>query len=95
MYVTRHATARIRERLGVPKKAALKIAERSYESGIPKEEITGSLRGWLDQFHDADDIRILSHCAFIFCNATLITVITLPYKYHATADKIARRNRHA
>lgn len=95
MNVTRHAADRTHERLGIPKKAADKIAAKAFECGIRREEISGSLRRYLDhlysQHYTANNIRVFTYYIYIFCEDTLVTVEPLPQKYRSTVDNIRRK----
>lgn len=95
MNVTRHAADRTHERLGIPKKATDKIAAKAFECGIRREEISGSLRRYLDhlysQHYTANNIRIFTYYIYIFCEDTLVTVEPLPQKYRSTVDNIRRK----
>lgn len=95
MNVTRHAADRTHERLGIPKKATDKIAAKAFECGIRREEISGSLRRYLDhlysQHYTANNIRIFTYYIYIFCEETLVTVEPLPQKYRNTVDNIRRK----
>lgn len=95
MNVTRHAADRTHERLGIPKKATDKIAAKAFECGIRREEISGSLRRYLDhlysQHYTANNIRIFTYYIYIFCEDTLVTVEPLPQKYRNTVDNIRRK----
>lgn len=95
MNVTRHAADRTHERLGIPKKATDKIAAKAFECGIRREEISGSLRRYLDhlysQHYTANNIRVFTYYIYIFCEDTLVTVEPLPQKYRSTVDNIRRK----
>lgn len=99
MYITRHATLRVRERLGIPKCAVERIVLKALSDGISYSETTGRLRSYLEwlyaQKQDANNIRIKDHYVYLFCEELLITVLHLPPEYRKAADKIARRKLHA
>lgn len=92
MYVTRHATSRARERLGIPKGSVEKNVAKALTAGISHTETTGSLRRYLDHLyfskHQADNIRVMAHYIYLFQGECLITVFQLPQKYRHTVDKL-------
>lgn len=99
MYITRHATARLRERLGIPKTAVERNAAKALTKGITVAETTGRLRQYLDYLylcqHKANNVRIHTRYVYIFQDERLITVFPLPQVYRKAVDKIQRRNSHA
>ena len=97
--VTAHAQKRTKERVGLPKRAVEKNAERALREGITHAETSGSLRRYMDSLfltkRTANQLRIYCGNVYLFCNDVLITVVPLPQKYRATAEGIKkRRNRH-
>ena len=90
--VTRHATRRSRERLGIPKKTVNVNANKALRNGVHRERTTGLLRRYLDALWWADTpkdgIRVYHRNVYIFDGDVLITVIPLPRRYHAAADKL-------
>ena len=67
--VTRHAVERIRERMGLPKRAALRAAERAWTTGV---RLPGRAKD-ADAGHTA-----IQYGAFVFIfnsEATLVTVL--------------------
>lgn len=89
--VTRHAAHRLRERLGIPKRGVSANAEKALRSGIHRRNTTGPLRRYLDALWWADtpknNIRVYHRNVYIFDGDVLITIIPLPRRYHAAADK--------
>lgn len=95
--VTKHGYKRVRERLGIPKNAVQKNAERALKYGVPRQEVSGPLRRYLDalyyEYGTADNLRIYNRHLYIFCSGdVLVTVLNIPYKYIDAAD-IAQRRR--
>lgn len=84
--ITKHAEKRIKQRLGLGKKAVLRLAERALTQGKTHAEFTGGMKRFLDKVYlshkTANNLRVLNYYVFIFCNDTLITVLSLPRKYH-------------
>lgn len=99
MHITRHATARARERLGIPSSAVERNAAKALNKGISPADTKGSLRRYMDwlyfRYGTANNIRILTHYVYLFRGELLITIIPLPQEYRNTVDKITRRNAHA
>lgn len=89
MKVSDHGTDRMRERLGIPKKAAARMAEKALIEGTPHYEFSGSLRRYLDWIvlhdlprHGAKVVRVYGQHVFLFgLDDTLVTAWLLPAKY--------------
>lgn len=69
--VSDHAFNRIKERSGINKKAAQRLAERAYHNGIKHNEVTGSLHKFISGIckkskTSGTDIRIYGDKAFLF-----------------------------
>lgn len=83
MVVTKHAQKRLKERCGLSKKAAERLANLAYEHGMKHSETTGNLRKWVvsQYFYNetANNIRLYGDKAFIFRGYTLITVLQIPH----------------
>lgn len=81
--VTKHAQKRLKERCGVNKKSAERMAQKAYEFGITHSETTGNLKKWVDSLYfynkTANQIRLYGDKAYIFHNQKLITVIQIPH----------------
>lgn len=95
--VSRHGARRARERLGLPKNAVKKNAERAMWEGVKREETYGPFRRYLDaMYYDygtANNLRVYNRHIYIFCNEVLVTVLKIPYKYFDVADVIQRRKK--
>lgn len=81
--VTAHAKRRLKERCGINKSLALKMAERAYTKGISFENAGESLRRYISSIylkHDkiCNNIRIYGNTVYVFDNQTLITVYSIP-----------------
>lgn len=89
--VTKHATRRIRQRLGINKKSVDKNAERALQFGITHSEAKGKLCKHMDgiylQNRRPTNMRVYNHSVYLFRDKTLITVIPLPHRLWALADK--------
>ena len=80
--VTKHATDRFKERLGLPKRACLKQATKAFDSGLKHCNAKGRARRYLDgvflKYKTANNIRVHAGGLYIFADMTLITVMLLP-----------------
>lgn len=82
--ITNHAFQRMSERMGLSKKAAIKMAGKVYDVGLTHSETTGNLNKWVTRQYfisnkRANNIRLYGDKAFIFIDKVLITVIQLPH----------------
>jgi len=93
--VTKHAIQRTKERLGLPKKASDKNADRALQFGIRHCDTRGSLHRYITALYwkheTANNIRIYCGNVYIFHGKTLITIFPLPQKYRKTAMQINRK----
>jgi len=82
--MTNHGRQRIKERCGVRKSCAEKVAERAQQRGVERSQTKGSLRKWLDEKYISGEgengtIWIYQEKAFIFTKQNvLVTVLQLP-----------------
>jgi len=83
LVVTKHAQKRLKQRCGVNKKSAERMAKKAYELGMTHSETTGKLKKWVDSLYfynqTANQIRLYGDKAYIFHNQNLITVIQIPH----------------
>lgn len=83
---TLHGVTRSRERLGIPTRAVLRLANRAFEHGIAAEETRGNLRHWCCGRVDPSKAQLLrlygEHC-FIFAESRLVTVYAVPWALRA------------
>jgi len=96
--VTRHAEHRIRERVGLPKKAVRRAAARAITCGVSHLETSGGLRRYLDYIYmrgygEANNMYVYGAFIYLFCNDTLMTVYDVPQKYRKQAAKLMQRRR--
>lgn len=95
--VTRHAGKRIRQRLGINKKSTGKAAEKALQFGITHAEVKGKLSRHLDgiflQNCKPTNMRVYNHSVYLFNGSTLITVLPLPQKFWAYADKLQQQKK--
>lgn len=68
IFVTEHAYVRMRERLGLGKKSAARMAQRACERGIIEEDVTGRLSGYLKQgeTHNGERSRKFLYGEYVF-----------------------------
>lgn len=81
--VTAHAKKRLKERCGVTKNSALKMAERAFTKGISFENASTELKKYISSVYlchgkMCNNIRIYGNMVYIFDNRTLITVYPIP-----------------
>ena len=92
--LTDHAAKRAKERLGVPKRAALKNADRALEHGLRLDNATGDLKRYmsgLNRHRGGGDARIYGEHVYIFVGQQLITVYRLPREYQRAAEQNKRK----
>lgn len=80
--LTGHADERLKERLGLPKKARRVAAQRAFDHGKPHSQTRGALKRFLDdkwlKYQLADNVRIYAEHIWFFAGRTLITVYEVP-----------------
>ena len=82
--VTKHGLRRMKERCGVPKRAAQRNAQNAFEKGLNYENATGKLKKFLDTKNgttELTDVRIWNGNVYVFYGEALLTVYPLPKKY--------------
>lgn len=92
--VTNHAKQRTKDRLGVSKKIADKVANKALEHGITHAMAKGNLKSYLDKLYlthrNANNLRVYNRKVYVFKSTVLITVINLPNNLIKVADKIQK-----
>lgn len=92
--VSRHAKDRIKERVGVPKKAALSVAQKAFDEGVDHSAARGQLKRWMTklfmEYRSANNTRIYGNHVFLFAGTHLITVLHLPHGMEGAAKKSKR-----
>lgn len=88
IHITRHASKRLRERVGIPKKSANGQAEKALRYGRSRTLYTGSVRKYLDllwhrgqQLGGATDIIVYANSVYLFAGKYMITMWPLPKKF--------------
>lgn len=88
VYLTRHAILRIRQRLGLPKRAVARELER-IDNYLTVQECTGGLRRYLDYLRhrhgENAHYRVTPNAVYCFKDNALVTVINLPPKHRKSA----------
>jgi len=89
--VTHHGMQRIKDRVGLSKKIADKLAEKVLCNGIKHCDTKGSIKKFLDALYfsheKANNIHIYNQKIYLFRNEILITVLDLPSKYINMIEK--------
>ncbi len=95
--ITKHAEQRLKERVGLNKKALQRAAEAAYSKGIRHQETTGNLKKWVTSLYfnnkAANNIRLYNGKAWIFAEQKLITVIQVPASLQNSLRKMSERKR--
>ena len=96
---TDHLQKRLKQRTGLSKKIAGKVAQKALDNGITHSETKGKLKKFIDGLYlshrNANNIRIYHREVYLFRNEVAITVITLPHRYTAASDKLQKRKKEA
>lgn len=92
MNITNHASKRIKERCGLPKKAVERSALLALEKGLSHKDCTGSLRRYFDYLFlshkKGANIRLYGNHVYIFTTENLVTVLPLPNAHKKTLKKV-------
>ena len=95
MHLTNHASERIKERVGIPKRSQLAVIDRAFAEGIKHSETKGSLHRYLDRLYlqerTANNLRVYNYNVYLFRDDVLITVIPLNQKHYSACDKFKRK----
>lgn len=79
--VTTHGKNRMRERCGIPKRAAERNAQLAFDRGLTYDRTHGKLREYIDRRSDTTnitDIRVWDGNIYVFYGETLLTVYPIP-----------------
>lgn len=80
--VTEHAHERLKERMGLPRAARQRAAERAMRDGKTHAEATGRLRRYLDgkwrDHGNCTNVRLHGEFIWFFAGTTLVTVYGIP-----------------
>lgn len=96
--VTNHGKKRMRERVGLPKKAVLSGADRALKNGLDRTELSGSLRRYVDSLYwqteiKGKNLKIYGNMIYIFDRMVLITTFAIPRKYLKTVEAIKEKKK--
>lgn len=95
VHITKHATKRGKERLGLQKQSIERNAARAYQCGLRHSETSGSLKRYLDSLYlkdrTANAIRIYGGYVYLFRSEKLITVLYLPNRYKGTVKQLLQK----
>lgn len=95
VYVTKHAKARIHERMGIGKNKSERIADIALKRGLRCTETKGRLRKYMDGLFLSHGVgnnsRVYAEKVFIFQGNNLITVLPLPNNLKSLANLITKK----
>lgn len=91
--VTKHAQDRLKERNGLNKASAGRIARKAYMEGIPYIAMKGRLNKWVTKsvkggLAPVKGARLYGDKIFLFDGLTLITVLQVPYNIMKQVNKM-------
>ena len=82
--VTNHARKRFKERLGLPKRACQRQAEKAMDVGRKHSDAKGKARKYMNslflRYKKANNMRVYGEAIYVFKGAILITVMHFPFK---------------
>lgn len=96
--MTRHALERSKERIGLDRRAAERLAGIALTKGLKLEDLTDGFRWVISRIIESgqgDNVRIYAEKIFIFGGETLITVLPLTNEYKRIVRKIEAAKRRA
>lgn len=80
--ITTHAKKRLKQRLGLPKKALEKHVDSVLQEGKKHCDAKGRARKWMDKmylsYEAANNMRVHGQFLYVFNSQTLITVVPVP-----------------
>jgi hypothetical protein len=96
--VTRHAEKRLRQRVGISKKAVRRAAAKCMTEGIKRTEVDGPLRKYLDSLYwrgdgAANNIMVYGDIVYLFNEDTLITTLIVPAKHRKQIARIMKKRK--
>jgi len=85
MVITKHAESRIRERLGLKKKAVPRMVATALSKGKSHADHTGGAKRYLNGLFlahkTANNLRVYGNFVYVFIGDKLITVIDFPRRF--------------
>lgn len=88
--VTTHGKNRMKERCGIPKRAAERNAQLAFDKGLTYDRTHGKLREYIDNRRGSTnitDIRVWNGNMFVFYGEALLTVYPIPKKIFGKEHK--------
>lgn len=83
--VTKHASLRMRKRLGIPKKSVNKISTKAYWLGVGESQVSGVLKKYIQEKNEKGYVfrtyKIYGNDIYVFDQLILITVMHIPGRY--------------
>lgn len=82
--LTNHAYDRMKERVGIGKKAADRLSEKAYAAGIDRNSVKGSLQKYIEskEWRDFSKCKIYGEIVYCFADSpegiVLMTVFWIP-----------------
>ena len=84
IHITDHAKKRLKQRLGLPKSAWQRHAQRAFERGLTVWDAKGNAKNYLENLfllhNSANQICLYGAFAYVFNDGSLITVLHAPKK---------------
>ncbi len=95
--ISTHAKKRMKKRLGLPKKALLKMAQKVFDEGIRHKDLKGKAKKYCDylflSYETANNIRIYGEYVYLFGhNNCMITTFEIPQQHKRLFMTIQKRN---
>lgn len=92
--VTTHAKKRLKERCGINKQSALRMAEKAFKEGISFNNAGELLQKYISSIYlrhnkMCNNLRIYGNTVYVFDNRTLITVYPIPENIQNELDAYA------
>lgn len=87
MHITRHAEKRMKQRMGLSRKSAHRIAQRAWFNGVIYKHLSGRMRRYIDalRFKNKDSVVVKVYGMFVYVfereGPTLITVHHIANKF--------------
>lgn len=96
--LTKHARERFSDRTSIKRSAAERNAERAFEHGVDRVEVSGGLRRYLDRkFYSRECGRLLKvYCGYVYIfglNGELITMFEVPVEFRKRAMEIYKKRK--
>lgn len=89
--ITKHASKRLAERLGMNKRSMYRMANKAFNDGISVGETKGAVYSWLISRQmvnpDANNLRVYGDKVWVFADSYLITVLQIPAKLTSKLNK--------